>query len=308
MKKTILLTGATGFLGSHLLEALLNNNYQVVILKRSFSDAWRINHLIDNVKSYDLDKDPLEHAFKDQPIDVVIHLATLYRKFDKGKEVSEMIASNVTFPVEIIECGIRHGLKGFINTGTFFEYDCSVLPVREDAPFKPFNLYAKTKLAFENILVTYSSSISTMTLRLFSLYGEKDNAKLIPMLIQKALKKETMELSDGLQKLDFVYSADIIDAYLKALNVIHAFKPKHQVFNIGSGSPVSVREVVSILEQQLGTSVKKTWGKPSEFDISIVFADISRARKDLSWKPEHSIHEGMEKTIRYYAKRNETWR
>jgi len=205
---TLLLTGATGFLGSHLLEALLKNNYNVVILKRSFSDTWRIAHLLDKVKSYDVDKEPLKRAFEEQQIDVILHLATCYRKFDDTIDLEGMFTSNVTFPVELLECGLRHGIKGFINTGTFFECDCSVLPLKEDAPRKPFNLYAKTKLAFETILATYADQLSTMTLRIFSPYGEKDNAKLIPTIIQKSLRLERVELSDGLQKLDFAPDFD----------------------------------------------------------------------------------------------------
>jgi len=310
MPETILLTGATGFLGSHLLEALLARGYQVVILKRSFSDTWRINHLLNRVKSYDLDRDATGKAFKDQQIDVVIHLATYYRKFDSGEKISEMFNANVAFPVELIEHGIRHGLKGFINTGTFFEYDCKILPVKEDTPIKPFNLYAKTKIAFENILKTYSERIYTTTLRLFSPYGEKDNAKLIPIIIQKALKEESIELSDGLQKLDFIYSKDIVSAYLKVLEHVSDFSRVHQVFNIGSGFPTSVREVVSILEQQLKFPIKKIWGKPSKTDIPIVFADITKAKKQLGWAPIYSIQQGLEMTIKYYKdeERIEQWK
>jgi len=76
--KTILLTGPTGFLGSHLLQALLNEGYKVIILKRSFSDTWRINHLLDNLKSYDINKTPLEKPFEENKIDIIIHTATNY--------------------------------------------------------------------------------------------------------------------------------------------------------------------------------------------------------------------------------------
>jgi len=301
---TILLTGATGFLGSHLLEALLNSGYAVVILKRSFSDTWRIVHLLDRVKTYDVDKVSVDKAITESHIDVVVHMATLYRKFDTGKEISEMVASNIAFPCEILESGIRHGLKAFINTGTFFEYDCSALPVKEDAPTKPFNFYAKTKLAFENILKTYSPSLSTVTLRLFSPYGPKDNDKLIPMLIRKAAAGEPINLSDGLQKLDFVFAEDITDAFLRAIKLTQNPTPGHSVFNIGSGMAISVREIVSILEQQLGASLNKQWGPPSSVDIPIAFADIERAKEILGWVPRHSIHEGLAKTIKYYREKS----
>ena len=300
-KPTVLLTGATGFLGSHLLEALLKQGYSMVILKRSTSNLWRIEHLAGHYKSYDVDIQSVSEVFNIEKIDVVIHMATLYRKFDNGSEVSDMLASNVTFPTELLEAGVRKGIKGFINTGTFFEYDCSTLPVGENAKIKPFNFYAKTKLAFEMILSTYSDKLHINTLRLFSPYGEKDNEKLIPYIIKKSILNETIELSDGFQKLDFIYAGDIVEAYLKSLeNMQKNNQSSYQVYNIGSGVAISVREVVSVIEQQLGRSIKKQWGAPSKLDIPIAYADISLAMNDFGWRPKHSIHEGMEKTIQYY--------
>jgi len=184
-QQTVLLTGATGFMGSHLLEALLKQDYRVVILKRSTSDTWRIAHLLDQVISYDVDLVELELAFEEQEIDLVVHLATLYRKFEESTDIDGMLRTNVSFPSQLLYSAMRHEVKGFINTGTFFEYDCSKLPIDEKAALKPFNFYAQTKLAFENILKGYAEKIPSITLKLFSPYGEKDNQKLIPEPLAK---------------------------------------------------------------------------------------------------------------------------
>ncbi len=143
------------------------------MLKRTASSLWRIEHLAGQYKSYDVDVQPISKIFEHEVIDIVIHMATLYRKFDNGNEVSDMLVSNVIFPTELLEAGVRKGIKGFINTGTFFEYDCSRQPVDENAPINPFNFYAKTKLAFEAILKTHSNKMMVNTFRLFSPYGEK---------------------------------------------------------------------------------------------------------------------------------------
>lgn len=303
--KTILLTGATGFLGSHLLEALLAVGNEVIILKRSNSNTWRIDHVLKKTKSYDVDLISLSDVFAQHSFDTIIHLATLYRKFDTaGLDVSEMVESNVSFPTELLELGARNNVKCFFNTGTFFEYNCAQLPVNECAAVEPFNFYAKTKLAFEAILSTYSKQLNIKTFRLFSPYGEKDNDKLIPMIIRKALSDDRIELSDGLQKLDFIYVGDIVNAYLKALDSIKEGQASYRVYNIGSGVGVSVREVVSIVEQQLGKTLNKVWGKPSEVDASVVFADISRAGIELDWKPKTSIHDGIAKSILFYKSKD----
>lgn len=302
MAKTILLTGATGFLGSHLLEALLNAGYEVSILKRSTSDTWRIGHLPDRVKSYDADKGLIAKAFEERPIDVVVHMATLYRKFNDEQQALQMVEANINFPLRLLELAASYGVRGFINTGTFFECDCSRLPLEENAPAKPFNFYAKTKLAFESIVRMYADRMHTVTLRLFSPYGEKDNEKLIPVLIQKMLLGETVELSDGFQKLDFIYATDVVTAYVRAIEKIEEFDQGHEVFNIGSGIGISVREVVSVLEQHLGRPVAKKWGPPSSVDIPAVFADISKAKSKLGWEPKFSIHDGLVKTLEYYKR------
>jgi UDP-glucose 4-epimerase len=298
----ILLTGATGFLGSHILDRLLIDGYNVAILKRSWSDTWRINHLLNQIKIFNLDLTSLEEIFQSIKPQYIIHLATSYSKFDSDVDLDSMHKANILFPVELLEVGVKYGLKGFINTGTFFEYDCSQQPVNENSPIKPFNLYAQTKLDFELILKSYAVKININTFRIFSPYGEKDNNKLIPMLIQKALSKQTIQLSDGMQKLDFIYSLDVANAYVKALEAMFLEKEPgcYNIYNLGSGIPTSVREVVSVIEQNLGEYLNVVWGKPSTVDIPIAYADLLKIKKELLWTPGHSIHQGIANTIDYY--------
>lgn len=299
-KKTVLLTGATGFVGSHLLGYLLKEGCNVIVLKRSTSDTYRIDQLINGVRVYDSDQIPLEEVFESNSIDSVVHLATLYRKFDNGKEISEMINSNITYPIELLELSVRYGVKSFINTGTFFEVDCSSMPLSESASKKPFNLYAKTKIAFEEVLSSYAEKICIKTLRLFSPYGEKDNDKLIPMIIQKSLSDEEIKLSEGFQKLDFIYVHDVAKAFVKAIDLSLTKASGYDIYNIGSGQPVSIREIVSVIEEILGRSINKKWGEPSTVDVPIVYSDIGKAKSDLTWAPEYTLKEGLRNTIQFY--------
>jgi len=305
-KSLILLTGATGFLGSHILDKLVENGYNVAILKRSWSDTWRINYLLDQITIFNLDLISLEEIFQSIKPEYVIHLATLYSKFDSDADIDNTYKSNVSFPADLLEIGVKHGLKGFINTGTFFEYDCTQQPINENNPIKPFNLYAQTKLDFELILKSYSEKININTFRIFSPYGERDNNKLIPMLIQKALSKQTIQLSDGMQKLDFIYALDVADAYIEALKVMLLKENlgSYNVYNLGSGTPISVREVVSVVEQNLGEHIDVVWGDPSTVDIPIAYADLSKIKKELSWIPSYSIHQGIANTIDYYRNKD----
>jgi len=300
--KTILLTGATGFLGSHLLEALLREGHHVIILKRSTSDTWRIEHLLEKCISYDVDQIPLEEIFKLHPIYCIIHLATFYKKAHLVSDIDLMFGANVTFPTKLLDLAVTHGVKGFINTGTFFEYDPSILPISEANPIKTFNLYAKSKLAFEQILKSYADEgkIKASTLKIFSPYGPKDDAnKLVPFIISKAIKNEPFNLSQGFQKLDFIYAGDIAQAFLKILSRIDTFA-SYESFNIGSGNTYSVREVVSILEELMGVTLQKTWGLPSTADNPIIIASRTKAKEQLDWEPKISLRSGLQETIKYY--------
>ena len=185
MIKNILLTGATGFIGSHLLEALVNNGNKVVITKISGSDTTRIDHLLKKVKSYDSDKIDLEKMFLETRIDCVIHLATNYIKSHKSEaEVELMLDSNVKFPTILAELCIKHKVGSFINTGTFFEYKMKDSPIKEGDPIDPYNFYASTKVAFNNIIKFYAKhfGLKVMDFKLFAPFGEKDNEKLVIFL------------------------------------------------------------------------------------------------------------------------------
>lgn len=300
--KTLLLTGATGFLGSHLLEVLLHEGHRVIILKRSTSDTWRIEHLLAQSTSYNVDQIPLEEIFKLRQIDYIIHLATFYKKAHSIDDIVPMFDANVTFPTKLLDLGMAHGVKGFINTGTFFEYDPSILPISEANPIKTFNLYAKSKLAFEQILKSYTDEgkIKAVTLKIFSPFGPKDDVnKLIPFIVSKALKNEPISLSEGFQKLDFIYAGDIAQAYLKTLTQIDTFS-EYESFNIGSGNSYSVREVISLLEELMEKSINKIWGSPSTVDNPVIIASRSKAKDQLGWEPQISLRSGLEATIKYY--------
>lgn len=302
----ILLTGATGFIGSHMLTAFIENGYQVIVLKQPESNAWRIEPWLDQVVVYTTD-DSITQIFEQHKISAIVHLATFYNKLDKEFEVRKMLESNVVFPATLLEIGVKRGVKAFINTGTFFEYDRSAVLISEKTAIKPLNYYAKTKLAFEAILETYKEQISINTFRLFSPYGEMDNNKLIPVVIQKGLNSEEVQLSSGGQKLDFLYIKDIVKAYTLSLErfVKSDFQPEYEVFNLGSGISTSIKEVVSIIEEKLGVSVRKHWGEQENLNDLAVLADTTKASKILGWSPRFSIGQGIENTVLYYKHKDQ---
>jgi len=301
MIKNVLITGGTGFIGSHVIESLLINKFNVILLKRTSSDVWRIKEFLKKMILYDIDKIELDTIFKENKIDAVIHLATYYKKYHDYEDIERMIYSNITFPTKLLDLCSKYDVRYFINTGTFFEYNIDTLPIKEEENKKPFNLYSSTKISFEDIVKFYSDKLKVITLRIFSPYGEKDNQyKLIPTLIKKAVKNEEIHLSEGFQKLDFIYVKDIANAYISAVKNIENIN-NLESFNIGTGFPYSIREIVTLLQEILDKDIKVVWGSPAQ-DIPICYADITKAKSLLKWYPVYSLKEGLSRTVEYYQK------
>ena len=121
VKKTVLLTGATGFLGSHLLSVLLEEGHKVVVLKRSISSIYRIQHLIEDVVVYDIDKHRLDDIFQNEYIEVIIHVATTYSR--KQRNELDIVDTNIVLGINLLKIAAKHDVKIFINTDTFFNID-----------------------------------------------------------------------------------------------------------------------------------------------------------------------------------------
>ncbi len=310
---TILLTGATGFIGSHLLTALIKKRKnKIILLKRTTSSTWRINSLLNKVKTYDIDNvHNIENIFRENSIEAIIHLATLYIKQHSNKEdIVRMNQANILFPSLLLECAEKYKVKTFINTGTLFEYKTSRNKISEESPVEAYNYYAATKLAFEQILKYYnkSSTLKALTLRLFYPYGEKDNAKVIPQIMKAFIREKQLNLSEGRQKLNFTYVGDIADAYLKALTYINSDKYKqYEIFNIGADKVYSIRQIVNIIKHIAKKNIPIKFGAfpYNSNEIMYTNCDYKKANKFLGWFPKNDIEQGLQRTYNYYQQKND---
>lgn len=305
-KPCVLITGGTGFIGSHLVDALVKDEYKVIVLKRSTSSLWRLQSSRERIQFIDIDKVTIPQIFQSNKVEIVVHLATHYKKNDCLSSEKELIEANVVFPEILVREAIKYGVKGFINTGTFFEYDCGQQPISEASNIKPFNFYAKTKILFEEKLKKYESNLCINTLKIFTPFGERDNPKLITTIIQNGLKNKPIELSNGFQKLDLIYIKDVVDSYIKSIERMISvnYYPEYENFNIGSGEPLSIRDVVSLTEEVLGYRLNVSWGSKKNNEIKIAYADIKKAHKFLGWKPCYTVKKGLS-NYRYYLEKGD---
>ena len=306
MNKKILVTGGTGFIGSHVIEFLLKRGHHPILIKRSFSDTWRINEIKDKLTIYDIDKTSLEEIFQKEDIDGIINLATLYHKINTYEDIDNMIDINVKLPTKLLELGKIYGSDSFVTAGTFFQYYGNSMIINESTPIVARDFYASTKNAFERILEYYASDTNykVFELILFTPYGEKDNTeKLIPNVIRTAILNKSLNLTAGFQKLNFVYVKDIASAFVKAIDATDK-NPLNIRINIANKELYSIREIITIIEELMDKNINVKFGSITIKDIDqsqMLSTDISLSKKLLGWSPKFNIYEGLKQTINYYT-------
>jgi CDP-paratose synthetase len=288
MQPTILITGATGFLGSHLVEALLAKGHKVVILKRSTSNVWRIEHLMSQVVSYDVDLQPLELAFKEQQIDCVMHTACHYGR--NGDSITQIVETNLMFGLRILDACLKFNIKIFFNTDTLLH--------------KSLNIYTLSKKQFVEWLEQNSDKIQVINLKLEHMYGPKDDTtKFVPWILSQ-LKENVLEikLTKGEQFRDFIYIDDVVSAYLTTLEKVSSLESFNN-FEVGSGNLVSVKDfldkIVKSYEAIIGVSSSKlNFGAiPYRVDEMMTVKLNNQPLLDLGWKPKVNITQGIKRVV-----------
>jgi CDP-paratose synthetase len=289
MRKTILLTGATGFLGSYLLEALLLKGYKVVILKRTTSNIWRIKHLMSQVTSYEVDVQPLELAFTEQHIDYVMHTACHYGR--NGDSLSKTVDTNLMFSLRILDACIKFNTDTFFNTDTLLS--------------KHLNIYTLSKKQFVEWLQQNSDKVQVVNLKLEHMYGPKDDvSKFVPWVIAQ-LKENIPEikLTEGKQLRDFIYIDDVVSAYLSTLEKVNSLGSFSQ-FDVGTGKLVSVKDFLQKIKQRYETifelnTTKLVFGAIPYRTGEMMTVEVNiKPLLDLGWEPKTSIEKGIEKYLK----------
>lgn len=306
--KKVFITGANGFIGSHLTRRLLAESYEVGILKRETSDLSKIRDLLPRLKTYDgdvRDVSSLSRAFSDFSPDAVIHLVTYYRIEHTAADIEPMIDTNIRGTVNILQAAKEAGVQLFINTSSCAVYRMADHTLKETDPIAPQNLYALTKHHSEEECRFYADyfGLNAITLRMFPPYGPGDHERrLIPHVILSLQKGQMPELTTGKQLWDFVYIDDIVDSYVAALKNASRIKG-HDAINIGTGAPVPVREMVEKIMQQMGVKGEPKFGAIPHRKNEVWYnsAAIRKAKEVLGWGPKYSVDAGLEKTIRYFT-------
>jgi nucleoside-diphosphate-sugar epimerase len=255
-----LLTGATGFIGSQLARAMLNDGWHVHAIVRPNSDMSSLEECRDAITFHVFDGSALSlrAAFDIARPDVVFHLAAWVVSECGLESLDRLIRSNIEFGAQLISAMVDFGVKKLVNTGTFAQFDPS-------GAYAPASLYAATKEAFETIL---QYAIDAKGMQVISLYpqhvygpGDK-NANRLMNLLKKTLKEgQVLAMSPGRQLIDFVEVTDVARAYLVAAHRLMGTNlNKHERYSVGSGEQIELRELVSMIEKQVKRELPIQWG------------------------------------------------
>lgn len=285
--QTILITGANGFLGSFLIRHLYKY-YHVIGLKRSGSDIFRIYDIMPHFTCYDVDKINLNAIFQNHRIDIIIHTATNY---GSNNSISEILQSNLIYPIELISLGIKYKAKAFINTDTFYTPSYGAL-----------QNYAISKGQFLEWIKHLSNDIKIVNLKIGIIFGPTDHRdKFTPTIIKRLLNNEPeIELTEGTQRRNFLYIEEAVRIYHAIIENIYTISVSFSDFNIGTGESTSIKDYIKCIHRLSKSKSNLKFGALKFRDNEIMNPESNiNEILNLGWRPELTLEEALLKTIEY---------
>jgi UDP-glucose 4-epimerase len=280
-------TGGCGFIGSHLVEFLLENGFRVKVidnLYRASVDVFEKFSGMDNVEVEVIDVRDSCRLTKALTGDVVFHLAALTDVEESEIEKSSYWSVNVVGTMNVLNAALERSMK-VVYASSAAVYGELKNPAVEDMTPNPLNFYGYTKLEAEKECLRYSNSVDVTILRLFNVYGERARAGVVKKFLESAsLHRPLTVYGDGENVRDFVYVGDVVEAFYKAYIEKSA---SGKIINIGSGRPVKIRELAEYIDEKTGVGI--SYREPRKNDVRYSVADISSAEKILSWKPRTDL-------------------
>lgn len=288
----VVLTGGTGFLGSHLLTDLLMSGHDVIVVKRTNSKINRIATCLDQIDLIDVDQlSQLQLVSALDGVDAIIHTATNYGR--SGESPSQVFDANTAFPLRLLDAGVANFVPLFINTDTVLD--------------KYLNLYSLSKNQFLQWGTFFSRQrkLRFINLKLEHFFGAFDDKTKFTEFVFKSCYENipSIALTPGDQQRDFIYIDDVVSAYRSVLNAQSDNQAMFEEFEIGSGCPVSIRDFVALVHQGFASESKLDFGAIPYRDGEIMNskADTSKLNA-LGWSCRHSLQSGVSEVIKQYQR------
>ena len=301
--KKILITGADGFIGSHLIKKLISSEADItaLVLSENLKNLNSIKNKIKFVYEDITKKEIIDEIIKINP-EFIFHFAAL-TKTDNYPNIREILETNIMSTINIAEAAIRlKKLKRLIFSSTYLVYEDSVELLKENNNLNPKSSYAISKYTSEKILQKYSTKhkLPLIITRLFNVYGENNINNVIFLFAKSSLKNKEIYIDgDGEQLRDFIYIDDVIEALLL---ITQNNKKSNTVINVGSGEYIKIKELAEKIKNLTKSSSKIIY---RDFDPGLKNSYCNNSLlKSYGWKQKTSMDEGLKKTIEW-IKENE---
>jgi UDP-glucose 4-epimerase len=298
-----LILGGAGFLGSHLCDGLIRAGHSIRVFDRLNVTKDNLAHNLNKIEMIEGDfLDEHTHSEIVKDIDIVFHLISTTVPKTSNENPAYDVSTNIVSTIQFLDTARENGVKKvvfFSSGGTVYGMPESV-PIREDHSTNPTCSYGIHKLAIEKYLYLYRHlyGLDYTILRISNPYGGRQRPTgiqgVVAAFLDRALHKKTLEIwGDGAVIRDYIYVADVVDAVLTMLR----YRGEHRLFNIGSGTGLSLIDVARAIENTVNYPLKLNFSPAGKLHVPVNILDIGRAHRELGWKPVTSFQEGIRKMV-----------
>lgn len=309
----VLVTGADGFIGSHLTERLVNDGHDVraFVYYNSFGSWGWLDHapkaVRDGIEVFAGDiRDPNGVRTAMTGCDVVLHLAALIAIPYSYHSPDSYVDTNIKGTLNVLQAARDLGVRRVVQTSTSEVYGTArFVPITEDHPLQGQSPYSATKIGSDQLALSYHRSfgLPVAVIRPFNVFGPRQSARaVIPTIITQALAGREIRLGSLHPTRDLTFVLDTVDAFVRSID---APGIEGEVYNVGSGFEVSVgdlaRKIVQLVGKDCPIVSEDKRLRPQASEVERLWADSSRARTLLGWQPSRSLEEGLAASIEWFA-------
>ncbi len=309
MSEKIVVSGGAGFIGSNLIEKLIEENKFEITVIDNFSTGYKENlelvkDKIELIKADACSYKEIKNVFSDAKY--VFHLAAFSYVGESIKKPLEYNRNNIDSLINVLNASKENSVEKVIFPSTCVVYgESKKIPIPESEYLNPNTPYGLTKQAGEFYCKFFTEvhDLNTVCLRIFNAYGPRMQSRVLSIFANLMLEDKQPYLSgDGKQSRDFVFVEDIVNGLIKAMN--SGKKAKGKSYNIGTGKGTSLNELIEKINLVLDKNIKPIHGEVAAGEIDEIIADVSLAEKELGFKAEVDLNSGLKKTIDWLKKKD----